>query len=235
MKLCYMYDDGFVPLRTHFLDNLKDTFELIEKKLDTPKFETDFHQHRLFGGGIQVWKDKVKFLLETIDICEPNEYFVYSDVDVIFFKPIIPILNEVLNNKDVVFIREIPHGSLPQQGGDVAGHCNFGFCVVKACDKSKRFFQDVLHMIENTKNFVDSHDHALWPDGLMDQTCVNRILFSNPDYDLNWGTLPLTFTTTAYETYNMINKDTVAYHATCVIEVNKKIELLNLFKQKVMG
>lgn len=234
MKLCYMYDDKFIPLRDQFLSNIKDDFELIEKKLDTPTFGPEYHLHRLFGGGIQVWKDKVKYLLEMIEKCQPNEYFVYSDIDVAFFKPIIPILNQVLMNKDVMFIREIPYGSLPQQGGDVSGYCNFGFCVIKSCEKSKRFFQDVLHMIENTKNFVDSHDRALWPDGLMDQTCVNRILFSNPDYDLDWGTLPTTFATTAYKDYKMINKDTVVYHATCVIDMYEKINLIEHFKEKVL-
>lgn len=229
-----MYDDKFIPLRDHFLSNLKDTFELIEKRLETPVFGEDFYLHRLFGGGIQIWKDKVNFLLEVIDKCDPNEYFVYSDVDVMFFKPIIPILDKVLMNKDVMFIREIPYGSLPQQGGDVSGYCNFGFCVVKSCDRSRKFFQDVLHMIENTKNFVDSHNHALWPDGLMDQTCVNRILFSNPNYDIKWGTLPLTFTTTAYDNYGLINKHTVVYHATCVVKMEEKIDIISRFKQKVL-
>lgn len=233
MKLCYLYDEGYIPLKDYFLSNLKDEFELIEKQIPTPKFGDDFHMHRKFAGGIEVWKEKIKYYLEVIELCEPNECFIYSDVDVIFFKPILNIIEKISIDKDLLMLREIPYGELPQQGGDVGGYGNNGLCLIRSNDRSRKFFREVLHMIENTKNFIDSHNKALWPDGLMDQICINRILFTNKNYDLKWGTFPLTFATTAYKDYDMINKQTVAYHATCVIKMEEKIKLMEQFKQKV--
>lgn len=213
MKLCYMYDEAFTPLRNNFLANLKDEFELIELKLNKPQFQSDAHLADLFGGGIDVWLEKPKYLLRTIERCQPNEYFVYSDIDIVFFKPMLPKLNELLKDQDVLFLREIPEGLHPHQGGtNIAGNCNFGFCVIKACERSKQFFLDVLHMIEQTR--------------LMDQTIVNKILFGNPNYNLNWGVLPIEFTTTSFIHTKQLDCNSIMFHAICCVEQQEKLNLL---------
>lgn len=213
MKLCYMYDDAFVPLKDRFLLSLKDDFELISLKLNKPKFQDNAPPHELYGGGIDVWLEKPKYLLRVIDQCQPDEYFIYSDIDITFFQPILPTLDQVLNNKDVLFLREIPDGMVPWQGGDVAGNCNFGFCVVKACERTKAFFQDVLTLIERTR--------------LMDQTVVNKILFGTPEYPLDWGVLPIEFTTTPFINENKLSHNSLMFHAICCVEQHQKFELLD--------
>lgn len=195
--------------------NLKDDFELVALNIPSPKFSDNHCSSDIFGGGIDVWLEKPKYLLRTIESCQAGEYFIYSDIDIIYFKPIIPTLKYILNetNKDVLFLREIPAGLVPWQGGDIAGNCNFGFCVIKSCNKTKRFFRDVLAMIESTR--------------LMDQIVVNKILFGSPNYDLNWGVLPIEFTTTSFIHTSQINKQSLMFHAICVIDQQEKLNLLN--------
>jgi hypothetical protein len=207
-----MYDEAFTPLRNNFLANLKDEFELIELKLNKPKFEPNANLSDLYGGGIDVWLEKPKYLLRMIDQCQPDEYFVYSDIDIVFFKPMLPKLNQILIDKDVVFLREIPEGLVPWQGGDVAGNCNFGFCIIKACERSKQFFKHVLATIEQTR--------------LMDQTVVNKILFGTPHYNLNWGVLPIEFTTTSFINSNQLNHESIMFHAICCVDQQEKLGLL---------
>jgi len=213
MKLCYMYDDAFIPLRDNFLASIKDDFELISLVLNKPKFSSNPNMSDLYGGGIDVWLEKPKYLLRIMDRCKPNEYFIYSDIDIVFFKPIISTIKNILGDKDILFLREIPAGLVPWQGGEgVPGNCNFGFCIIKSCDKTRKFFQDVLSVIETTK--------------LMDQTVVNKILFGDPTYDLNWGVLPLEFTTTSFIHNNQVNNKSLMFHAICCVDQQEKLNLL---------
>lgn len=226
MKLAYQYDEAFVPLKDNFLKNIHDEFEFIEKKLEKPKFSQGATQSDQFGGGIDYWIGNTKYLLNIINSCEPNEYFMFSDVDIVFFKPILPTINKLIsdNSYDALFSREIPHGEVPWQGGDVPGNINFGFFVMKACDRSRRFLEELLTSIEKNR--------------ILNQVIVNKLLYGSPKYNLNWNLLPIEFTTTNFfgpvlptdfnKDHALVNKNSLTFHAIYPIDPCEKMKLLKL-------
>jgi len=219
MKLCYMYDDAFIPMRDHFLANLKDEFELISLNLAKPHFGKHVPETELYGGGIDVWLEKPNYLLRVMEQCEPDEYFIYSDVDIVFFKPILPTLNKLLGRHDLLFLREIPEGLVPWQGGNVPGNCNFGFCVIRACERTRQFFLDVINMIEHSK--------------LMDQTVVNKLLYDYSNDSLTWDVLPIEFTTTPFMDTHKVDRTSLMFHAICCIQQQDKFNMMEHAKTAV--
>lgn len=208
MKLYYMYDDHFTIMKDMFLRNLKDDFELFDIKVDSPKFESNVDDKLKYGGGIEIWKSRVNNIIEIIRTLENNETFIFSDVDIMFYNPCIPTITDLIKTKDILFLRELYDGiHIPQ-----CGNINFGFNVIKANEKTYRFFCDVLDKVIKTNGW--------------EQKIINEFLYNKNDYDLKWNLLPHTFLSTSVGMSNL-NKNTILFHANCALTLESKFGLIN--------
>jgi hypothetical protein len=208
MKLYYMYDSMVVDMKNMFVDNIKDPFELIKIEINTPEFNENTDHTLKFGGGIDVWKSRVNNILNIIKESPNNEHFIFSDIDIIFYKPVMPKLYELIENKDVLFLRELFEGIHEWQGGNI----NFGFNIIRANKKTYNFFDKVRVELERTNGW--------------EQMIINKFLYSPNDFNLNWDLLPPTFLSTSVGLHN-ITKDILMYHANCAVTKESKYNLIN--------
>jgi hypothetical protein len=54
-----MYDDKFLDLKNSFIESVKDNFNKIEIKINSPVFDVNLPEHLKYGGGIEIWKSRV--------------------------------------------------------------------------------------------------------------------------------------------------------------------------------
>lgn len=214
MKLYYMYDDSFSDMRDMFIDNIKDSYTAIEIKIESPKFDINTPEDLKFGGGIDIWTSRVKNILSIIEQHQDNEPFIFSDIDIVFYKPTLPTINKLIESKDVLFLRELFDGIHTPQGGNI----NFGFNVIRSNEKSYRFFNDVLNKVLDTE---------VW-----EQMIINNLLYNTNDYDLKWDLLPPTFLSTSVGLHN-IDKNIMLYHANCAVKKEEKYNLINIVNKLV--
>ena len=203
-----MYDDKFIDMKDMFVKSVKDQFTIVDIKVDSPKFSESLPEHFKFGGGINIWTSRVRNIITAIQNSPYNEPFIFSDIDIVFYKPILPTLNELIREKDVLFLRELFDGIHEPQGGNI----NFGFNIIKPNEKTYKFFCDVLDMVQQT--------------GTWEQKIINNLLYGTNDYDLRWDLLPPTFLSTSVG-LNNINKNTLLYHANCAVTKQDKYNLIS--------
>lgn len=210
-----MYDDKFVDMKDMFLQSMKDEFLNIEIKIETPNFSKTLPDNLKFGGGIEVWTSRVNNIISCIRSNQYNEPFIFSDVDIVFYKPILPTLNELIKNKDVLFLRELFDGIHKPQCGNI----NFGFNIIRSNQKTYKFFCDVFDIVKET--------------GVWEQKIINNLLYNVNDYDLTWELLPPTFLSTSVG-FDKITNNTLLYHANCAITKEDKFNLINQVNERVL-
>ena len=138
------------------------------------------------------------------DTTDTSDYFVFSDVDVQFFKPIYELGKKALSNHDIVF-----------QNDYYGAQCT-GFFYCKKNKNTKKLFQRALET---------NHLHR------DDQTSVQSVLREFPE--VKHALLPKEFFTYGmyYDHWHkqehfFVPRNMVMHHANWVMGVNNKIELL---------
>lgn len=204
-----MYDSTFEVLKTKFLDSFKDkhNFELIEINIDTPNFSQDATVQSKFGGGLEIWKSRLTYILQIIETSKEGEVFLFSDVDIVFYNPLLQAINDVYIDQDIVFLREVFDGIYEPQSGNI----NFGFNMIRCSPKTHRFFSDILLKVIDT--------------GLWEQLLINHTLYSTNDYNLNWSLFPPSFFSSSVGLHRLNTeiKNIVLYHANAAVTVDQKL------------
>ena len=224
-----MSDPEFEDLKKNFINSIKDkeNFNLIEIPITTPQFSEDCPEHYKFGGGFNTWQSKLSGMINGINQTKEGEYFIFSDVDVVVYKPLLDSINQIVKDQDVIFLREFFNDQEKQQLKEYydktldgnydmqLGNINIGFNLIKSCDKTHRFFSDILNMIIET--------------GVLEQYLINKILYSPNGYDLNWELFPSEFFSTSIGLHHIHNeiKDVVLYHANCAVKKQTKFEYMH--------
>jgi len=236
MKLYYMVDSTFYDMRNNFIDSMKDpqNFSLVELPIATPQFEEDSSNYQMQGGGQQLWEWRLLNIINIINNSKPNEYFVFCDVDIVLYKPLLPALEAAVKDNDVLFLREFFDESHKREIQEEreratgvphklqAGNINFGFNLIKACDETKRFFRDILTLVRQT--------------GLWEQELINRTLYNPHNYNFKWDLFPPTFFSTSVGKHHLNTKikDVVLYHANCAITAETKYAFMHEINQTIM-
>jgi len=157
------------------------------------------------------WNDTTEQKLKAIiDITKSNtdEYFVFSDVDVQFFKPLWNLGERALANYDIVF-----------QNDYYGAQCT-GFFYCKNNDKTKQLFEEALKIHKEHRD---------------DQTSIQAALLLVPE--IRHALLPKEYFTYGMfysmwhgETKFNIPANIVLHHANWVMGVDKKLKLLEAVK-----
>jgi MoaA/NifB/PqqE/SkfB family radical SAM enzyme len=160
MKLIAVFSASHETLKDQwFLRTLKDDYDVRLRRCDV----------RGPGSYMQEdWTQTILFKCDTIiDAIQKywDEIFVYSDVDVAFFRPTESAILESLAGKDIVCQLDDPVGNL----------CT-GFLALHANDRTLRLWQQVRRALERERR---------------DQIAFNRV--SREMEDLRVGYLPLSF------------------------------------------
>lgn len=204
MKLITFYTKTHEKmLRDFLLPSITEDFKLIEgngvqKSQDGSYFSKGFSEST---------KDKIVFLYNVLLESEENEVMLFSDVDIIFLKPIKDYLNGYLDY-DMVF----------QKG---YGGLNTGFFLLKNKEEVRNLLKNVI----NNCHFYHDDQIAL-NDIIQKYTTIkytnfdDKILSPAAIIGLKvWGGEEL-----------KIPEDTLVFHACWCAGVDNKIKLLNYVK-----
>lgn len=202
-----------VLLDEWFLPSIKDDYAIKviqgEQKCSRATYGSD--------GWNETFLARANIILEAI---EDNwgGFFVFSDVDIQFFKPTKPIILELMQEYDIVF----------QKTGPTRGVCP-GFFACKCNEKTKKLWQAIKEsMIEKKTD---------------DQDALNHIIFKqNNPFGLKWANFSSDFYHTGLikpEVWHPgvqvhVPKDIVLHHACYTIGLKNKIELLKYVKRKII-
>lgn len=162
MKIFYAYNEDFSDMLNSFLNSMKDQWDTMGFKIE------DFKLKGQVAGGREADLMRKNLLDYAFSNTKPDEIFVMSDIDILFYKPCVPIVeNEfskmqnilldsglVEKEKDIIFQRErVNHG------------VNMGFMAMKNNERVRDFWNRVYKISLSKK---------LW-----DQPIVNDLLYEN--------------------------------------------------------
>ncbi len=215
IKLYSFYTSSHKILKDKwFGPTIKDDFEVI---IDCYKQDCPSGVYMTAG-----WKKsmgrKVNLILRAI---EENwgKIFIYSDIDIQFFRSMKRHILKAMKGNDMVFQRDRPSGTV----------CA-GFIVCRANEKTLRLFKAIRqYMIDND---------------LSDQKTLNHLLRKTDLFtDIKWAHLPETFfaaATLLHEKPNWypgkvlkIPRDIILHHANWVGGVQRKIAQLSYVRARV--
>jgi hypothetical protein len=191
-----------------FLKLLSHDFELIIKGKSRQLCDGEFGS---IGWNEQM-KEKIEFVTDFLQNCN-NEYLVFSDVDVVFFKNIRDRLLDELGDFDIAFQSD-------SGGSDVHSNLCCGFFICRVNDNTRSFF---LKMMNNyNSEFSDQQ---------------NLNYFLKLDNRLHWKALPKEFFNFSFTT-NLVWKfgdkipypdfPIILYHANFTIgTLNKEYLIYN--------
>lgn len=158
-------------------------------------------------------QNKIKAILNFMLEINNNEYFLYSDVDIIFFNSAKDYLTRYVNsNSDIIF----------QDNGENV--LNTGFMLIKKTDYVINLFNQTVQDLTVSTNINDNDQVVI--NKIIDRTkcsmfdkkifhyglCSSLSLWQGQDFDLPDGC--------------------IAFHACYAIGYNSKIKLLEIVKEK---
>jgi len=185
-----------ILLYNWFLPSFQDNYELIienySQECPTAKFKS--------YGWIKTTLKKVELILQAI---EENfgSIFIYSDLDIQFFKSTEKILLSFLKNNDFLIQRNSPSGEM----------CT-GFFITRANEKTQRLWQKTYLIMLNSQGKIS------------DQEAFNKAAkILTKQKKIKWNYLPNTFLTGYYVLKNEIPKDIILHHANYTVGIENKI------------
>ena len=199
MKIYYYYDDAFVDMKNMFERSFKDDFEACPvhtSSIDPGIIHAPMLQKETIGGGLASWLTKVGIILKAIEQAELNEVFVMSDIDIVFYQPVIPTINKCINDHSLCLQRESV-----DRGG-----VNIGFMAIRCDEPSRQFWTAVRDEIILTERW--------------DQETVNRLL--NLGFPIKWTTFPVNVWN--YTQRKILPRDMILHHANAAKTQQDKMD-----------
>ena len=213
MKIYTIYSESHKGLYSVFSNSLLNTNVQIHAE-ETPQV----CKSGLYGSGdaINFWRLKVKYIFKIL--CFETEPFVFSDIDVYFFRDFVSDLEHRLGGND--FIAQFEK----HQFGIFPTACG-GFLYIRPNGRTRKMF---LWMLKHLDRFGD------------DQKALNAYIYTHPLTKMEF--LPKTYYSINYDNGNKIwngedvsvtikNPFMIHYHWTTGIE--NKLKLLKMVKRQV--
>ena len=243
MRLYAFYTPSHEILKNEwFLPSLKDDYELKIEKYDQECPTGNYKKQ----GWVRAMLRKAEIIVHAIkDNCDGM--FIYSDVDIQFFKPTQDLSCQLMKRKDLALQRDSPEGGL----------CA-GFFICRANWKTLKLWEDICRFLAKSDN---RDDQDVLNDFLLTSRIVPRMLnrlvevfdknkqwaihcrphFSN-SYGIKWRYLPMEFfgggTLTGKQwtpgTSLVIPRNIVLHHANWTVGLENKIAQLQYVRNIAM-
>jgi hypothetical protein len=214
-----MYTPAFQTLFSgYFLPSLKDDFDVV-----VYEYPQDCHAGAFRADGWEkTMLNKLALLQKAILDNWNNQVFIYSDIDIIFLKPILEPSLHALGDNDFVV----------QQGWPRNGICA-GFFVMRGNEKTLKLIQTAYRLLQE-KNCID------------DQVAIQTVLDNLTTDDIAWRFLPskqfpngrrvMKETHGHYTQESEIELDDtiVLFHANCCIGLDNKYHFLQRVQEQFL-
>ena len=189
MKIFYFSDNSFLEMKTQFELSFKDAFNKQFKFLENINIDRNKP-----GSGIDIWKYKTEMIIDAIKE-NLNEIIIISDIDIIFYKPVIPIILENMIDNDICFQKETSTSGI-----------NIGFISIYCNETTLQFWNKVYEILCNSTRW--------------DQEIVNYMIY-NDNYNIKWKLFPSSIWNW---TQGSLNKDIILHHANGVSKMEDKFQ-----------
>jgi hypothetical protein len=206
MKIFYYYNNIFLDMKENFEESMKDPWDKNILKMD------EMNEYGRVAGGYNGWLGKIRWCIEAFKKTKPNEIFVYSDTDIIFYKPAISSIKEQMKNKEILFGKE-----------NFKGEINGGFITIRNCKNCLDFFILAEKIILSQSPNLEKNDQHIF------QEIINKKLIP-----INWGVLDNRFWNRSLGFENL-SKDIILHHANCTINKESKYKQFEEVKYKLYG
>lgn len=220
MKLYYFFtnDTDTVALKDIFEQSIPSDIEPRPNLINEHIFCKKDH-----GGGYLGWINKYNTIMKGFAETEQNEYFIFSDIDIKFYKSLLSDIHNITKNQeDILFQMET-----------TAHDVNIGFMIIRNTEKSKQFWKNIFDIIENIK-YVDHNGcekiRHRRGDG-SGQFVVNDVLYSSNPI-IKWSRLPTSFWSRSIGLQHL-NKNIFIHHANCTYSVEQKINQISDIQSRV--
>jgi nucleotide-diphospho-sugar transferase len=216
IKLYALYTPSHEILKdNYFLPSIQDDFDIILEEWEQTCPTAQF----LSEGWTQTTMRKVDLIIRAIHE-NWGSFFIFSDVDIQFFRPIKKTIISLIKNYDLIIQKNNPEGVL----------CS-GFFACRGNEKTLQLWTDVKKRMQETSN----------SDQISLNQCIKRNSKNNP-YDIAWNYLPDTFfgggTLTGYLWYPgtklPIPNGIMMHHANWTQGIKNKIAQLEYVKKHVL-
>jgi hypothetical protein len=200
MKLFYFSDKGFLDMKERFEASLKDTFDMNYRFVENINIDRTKPGH-----GIDIWKYKTEMIIDAIKT-NLNDIIIISDIDIIFYKPVKPIILQSMVDKEICFQKEYQNSEI-----------NIGFITIYCNENTLQFWNKVYEVLCNSNRW--------------DQEIVNDLIYKQ-NYNIKWDLFPSSIWNWSQ---GNLNKDIILHHANCVSDKEgkyKQIEFVSNFIKK---
>lgn len=187
MKLFYFSDASFLDMKVRFEKSMKDDFEknyVFIRKVNLDRSKP--------GGGIDIWKFRTELILKAIEE-NLGRIILVSDIDIVFYKPVIPIVMDSMQGKDICFQRETRDDGI-----------NVGFISMLCNETTLQFWKQV---------YLNIRIGDRW-----EQEVVNTLIY-NEAYPISWGLFP---STVWCWSQGNPTPELALHHANCVAKKDEK-------------
>ena len=168
IRLYALYTPSHEVLKDQFfLPSIQDDFDVICEFCEQTCLKAEF----MSEGWTKTTMRKVDLIIRAIQE-NWGKIFIFSDVDIQFFRPIKNMIISLMEGKDILMQKNNPEGVL----------CT-GFFACRANEKTLRLWTDVKHTME---------EKQLQSDQISFNQCIKRSSKKNP-YNVVWDYLPNVF------------------------------------------
>jgi hypothetical protein len=178
MKIFYFSDETFLDMKTNFELSFKEEFDKQFKFVKNINIDRNKP-----GSGVDIWKFKTEMIIDAIKL-NTDDIIIISDIDIIFYKPVIPIILENMCNTDICFQKETQNSGI-----------NIGFISILCNEITLQFWNEVYEIICNSNRW--------------DQEIVNDMIY-NSKYNIKWKLFPSSIWNWSQ---GNLNKDIILHHA----------------------
>jgi hypothetical protein len=200
MKICYFSDSHFLEMKEKFESSFKDDFD------KQYHFVSNINIDRTKpGSGTDIWKYKTQMIIDTIKE-NLDDIVIISDIDIIFYKPVLPIILNSMFNNEICFQKEHSNHGI-----------NIGFISIYCNENTLKFWEKVYEILCNSDRW--------------DQEIVNDLLY-NEKYNIKWNLFPSSIWNW---TQGSLNKNIALHHANCVITKEDKFKQMEYVDEFING
>ncbi len=189
MKIFYFSDDTFLDMKTNFELSFKDDFDKQFKFVEKININRNSP-----GSGVDIWKFKTEMIIDAIKQ-NIDDIIIISDIDIVFYKPVIPTILENMIDNDICFQKETPDLGI-----------NIGFISIFCNETTLQFWNEVYEILCNSNKW--------------DQQIVNDMIY-NGKYNIKWKLFPSSIWNWSQ---GNLNKDIILHHANCASTKEDKFE-----------
>jgi len=192
MKIFYFSDPQFLDMKERFENSFKEDFEREFKYIENINVDRSKP-----GSGTDIWKYKTEMIIEAIRK-NKDTLIIVSDIDIIFYKPVIPTIMESMKDNDICFQKETKTGGI-----------NIGFIGIRCNEIVLGFWEEVYKILLASNQW--------------DQAIVNDLIYKK-NYAIKWSLFPKSIWNWSQ---GDLNKDLILHHANCVSDKLRKYKQMD--------